>query len=42
MRDGAPLGSWPRVYGLVLAAAVLVMVALYWFTSTWNIPLGAP
>ncbi len=42
MNDDAPLGSWTRVYGFVLAAALVVMAVLYWFTSTWNIPLGAP
>ncbi len=33
-----PLGSWARIYGLVVAVAVVVTVLLYWFTSTFNIP----
>ena len=37
----APLGSWARLYALVLIAAVLVMLMLYWFTTAWNIPLEA-
>ena len=37
--DRPPLGSWVRMYGLVAALAVLLMVLLYWFTSTFNVPL---
>ncbi|MBK8975472.1 MAG: hypothetical protein IPM29_06070 [Planctomycetes bacterium] len=29
-----------RVYWLVAAAAVVVMLALHWFTRSFNIPLG--
>jgi hypothetical protein len=36
-----PLGSWPRLYLLVVALALLVMAALWWFTETFNIPAGA-
>jgi hypothetical protein len=27
----------PRVYWLVVAAAVLLMAALWWFTATFNL-----
>ena len=37
----APMGSWPRVYLAVVLFAILVMVALYWFSSTYDIPLEA-
>ena len=36
-----PLGSWPRLYAAVVAAAVAVMLLLWLFTQTWNIPLEA-
>ena len=36
-----PLGSWWRLYAAVVVAAVAVMLALYLFTQTWNIPLEA-
>lgn len=35
-----PLGSWPRVYALVCALAVAVMVLLWWFTAHYNLPSG--
>ncbi len=34
-----PLGSWARIYGLVAACAVVVIVLLYLFTRSFNIPL---
>ena len=34
-----PLGSWGRLYAAVIVAAVVVMLLLYAFTETWNIPL---
>ena len=34
-----PLGSWARVYALVVVAAVTVMLVLYWFTTVFGIPL---
>lgn len=34
-----PLGGWPRLYLLVCACAVLVMLVLWWFTAHWNVPL---
>lgn len=37
----APRGSWPRTYALVALSAVLVMLALLWFTRSYNIPLPA-
>ncbi|MEM7204131.1 MAG: hypothetical protein AAF628_27975 [Planctomycetota bacterium] len=36
-----PLGSWARLYVLVVVIAVAIMMALYWFTARWNIPLSA-
>ncbi len=36
-----PLGSWARLYGLVAAFAVLVLALLYWFTTSFNIPLDS-
>ena len=30
-----------RVYWTVALAAVFVMALLYWFTATFNVPLGA-
>ncbi len=30
-----------RVYVLVIAAAVVTVVLLYWFTQAYNVPLGA-
>ena len=33
-----PLGSWARLYALVCALAVFVMLLLWWFTSTFNVP----
>lgn len=39
--DGAPpLGSWARLYALVAAVAVVVIALLWWFSVTWNVPLG--
>ena len=35
----APLGSWGRVYALVIAFAVLVWVALYALTRAFDLPL---
>ena len=35
----APLGSWPLLYAVCCALAVLVMALLYWFTSRFNLPL---
>ena len=36
-----PLGSWARLYALVVVTAVVWMSLMYWFTEAWNIPLGA-
>lgn len=36
-----PLGSWPLVYALVCGLAIAVMLALWWFTSHYNVRLGA-
>ena len=36
-----PLGSWARLYALVVIAAVAVMAFLYWFTQTYDVPMGA-
>lgn len=36
-----PLGSWGRLYAAVVVVAVAVMLLLYVFTQTWNIPLEA-
>jgi hypothetical protein len=41
MSEDAPLGSWARLYALVIGVALLVLLLLYWFTSAWNIPLEA-
>lgn len=35
-----PLGGWPRVYALVCALAVTVMLLLWWFTAHWNLRMG--
>ena len=37
-----PLGSWARLYALVLGLAVLLLVALYWFTARYQMPLEPP
>lgn len=34
-----PLGSWPRVYALCVALALLVMMLLYWLASHYNVRL---
>ncbi|MCC7396364.1 MAG: hypothetical protein IT455_04790 [Planctomycetes bacterium] len=34
-----PLGSWPRLYAAVCAAAVLVLWLLWWFTQHFHIVL---
>ncbi len=39
-QERPPLGSWPRIYSLVIALALALMLALWWFTSSWNIPAG--
>lgn len=39
--DAPPLGSWTRVYVLVCALAILVMVLLWWFTAHFNVRMGA-
>ena len=36
-----PLGSWPRLYALVCAAALLVMAILWWFTAHYNVRMGS-
>jgi len=45
VRSDSPGGAEPdlppRVYWIVVAAAVLIMFVLYWFTSAFNIPLGS-
>lgn len=37
-----PLGSWPRIYAVVVVWAVLWMAFMYWVTVAWNVPLEAP
>ncbi len=37
----APLGSWPRLYALCCALAVVVMALLYWFTAHFNVRMGS-
>ena len=37
----APLGSWPLLYVACCALAVLVMALLYWFTTHFNVRMGA-
>ncbi|MCK5944450.1 MAG: hypothetical protein KAI24_20850 [Planctomycetes bacterium] len=37
----APLGSWPRLYTVCCVLAVVVMALLYWFTSHFNVRMGA-
>jgi len=39
--DAPPLGSWARVYTLVCALAILVMVLLWWFTAHFNVRMGS-
>lgn len=34
-----PLGSWPRLYAAVCAAAVFVLWLLWWFTQHFHIVL---
>lgn len=34
-----PFGSWARLYLLVVALAVLMLIVLWWFTATYNIRL---
>ena len=36
-----PLGSWPMLYVACCVLAVVVMVLLYWFTSHFNVRMGA-
>ena len=36
-----PLGSWTRVYLLVCGVAIAVLLVLYWFTATFNLPMEA-
>ncbi len=31
-----PLGSWARLYAVVIAIAVGIMLLLYWFTETYD------
>lgn len=35
-----PLGRWPRLYALVALVAAVLIALLYWFSATWNVPLG--
>ena len=42
MSERPPLGSWTRTYATVVLWAVVVMLLLYWLTSTWNIPVETP
>jgi len=30
------LGSWERVYAVVIAWIVLLIILFFWFTKTWN------
>ena len=32
--------SWAGIYTLVAVCAVAVMLVLWWFTASFNIPLG--
>jgi hypothetical protein len=34
-----PLGSWRRVYALVLLLAFATMLLLAWVTAIWHVPL---
>lgn len=34
-----PAGSWARLYALAALVAVAMLVVLWWFTKTYNIPL---
>jgi hypothetical protein len=30
------LGTWPRIYAVVIGWIILLMVLFGWFTRTWN------
>jgi hypothetical protein len=35
-----PLGAWSRLYWLCAGLATAVLLLLWWFTATYNIPLA--
>jgi hypothetical protein len=37
--DPPPLGSWARIYALVIAFTLATFALLYWLTATFDIPL---
>jgi len=36
---GAPTPDWRSIYIAVVIAAIALMIALYWITATFNVPL---
>jgi hypothetical protein len=30
------LGTWPRIYAVVIGWIVILISLFYWFTKTWN------